>query len=355
MASEDQEEKTEEATQARREEFRKQGNVAQTRELASALFLLVAAGGVYSLGRYFFSQIYDVFHYAFGADMVETIRHGNFAEAGHFVTIKFFTLILPVFGVGLLIALASSVLQIGFLQVEDAMSPDIEKINPLSGFQRIVSLKSLVEAGKSLLKLVIIGSVLAVIMKQEVVRLPWLIQMSLEGMIEYMGMVTVKLLAGIGVLMVIISAADYFFIRFDLERKMRMTKQEIKEEHKQREGDPMIKSRIRRVQREMANKRMMEAVPKADVVITNPTHIAVVLKYDANTPAPQLVAKGADLVAEKIKEIARQNNIPVVENKPLARTIFKTMKIGQVIPRELYVAVAEVLSYVYKLKKRLLK
>ncbi len=117
----------------------------------------------------------------------------------------------------------------------------------------------------------------------------------------------------------------------------------------------MIKSRIRRIQREMANRRMMDAIPKADVVITNPTHIAVVLKYGDNLPAPQVVAKGADLIAEKIKEIAKQNNIPIIENKPLARTIYKTIKIGQVIPRELFVAVAEVLSYVYKLRRRVKK
>jgi flagellar biosynthetic protein FlhB len=131
-----------------------------------------------------------------------------------------------------------------------------------------------------------------------------------------------------------------------------MSKQEIKEEAKSREGDPLIKSRIRKVQREMANRRMMEKVPKADVIITNPTHIAVALKYSENLPAPQLIAKGGDLIAEKIKEIAKENNIPIIENKPLARTIFKTMKIGQVIPKELFVAVAEVLAYVYKLRRK---
>jgi flagellar biosynthetic protein FlhB len=152
--------------------------------------------------------------------------------------------------------------------------------------------------------------------------------------------------------MLVLALADYFYQRWDLEKKMMMTKQEVKEEHKQREGDPMIKSRIRRIQREMASKRMMSEVPKADVIITNPTHIAVVLKYSDNLPAPQLIAMGADFVAEKIKEIAREHNIPIVENKPLARTIFKTMKIGQVVPRELFVAVAEVLSYVYRLRRK---
>jgi flagellar biosynthetic protein FlhB len=152
-----------------------------------------------------------------------------------------------------------------------------------------------------------------------------------------------------------LAGADYLFQRWDLEKQMMMSKQEVKEEHKSREGDPLIKSRIRRIQRDVAQRRMMQEVPKATVIVTNPTHIAVALKYDETTPAPQVIAMGADLIAEKIKAMAREHRIPVIENKPLARTIFKTMKIGQVIPRELYVAVAEVLSYVFKLKRKVLK
>jgi flagellar biosynthetic protein FlhB len=136
---------------------------------------------------------------------------------------------------------------------------------------------------------------------------------------------------------------------------MRMTKQEVKEEIKSREGDPMIRARIKRVQREIAGRRMMEEVPKADVIVTNPTHIAIALKYDETMVAPVVIAKGADLIAEKIREIAREHKIPIIENKPLARTMFKTLKIGQSIPRELYTAVAEVLSYVYRLKNKMRK
>jgi flagellar biosynthetic protein FlhB len=151
-----------------------------------------------------------------------------------------------------------------------------------------------------------------------------------------------------------IAALDYGYQRWDLEKRMRMTKQEVKEEFKQREGDPLIKSRIRRIQRDLAQKRMMEAVPKADVVITNPTHIAVALQYDrVKMAAPVMVAKGADFVAEKIKDVARKHNIPVVENKPLARNLFKNLKIGQAIPKALYNAVAEILAYVYRLKGKI--
>lgn len=350
--AEDQEEKTEQATDARREDFRRRGQVAQTKELASCLLLLTFAGGIYALSRYFFQNIFEVFNYSFGPQLVTTIRQGNFTEALTFTGQKLFVLIAPVMAVAALISAISSIIQVGFMQVEDAMSPDFNKLNPIEGFKRVFSIRALVEGLKSFLKLLFIGLVLYFLLRSEVVKVPYLIGYSLEGIFQYIGGIVIRLLAGIGMMMLVLSAADYFFQRWKLEKEMMMTKQEVKEEAKSREGDPMIKARVRRMQRERASKRMMDAIPKADVVVTNPTHIAVVLKYDANLPAPQVVAKGADLVAEKIKEIAREHNIPVIENKPLARTIYKTLKIGQVIPRELFVAVAEVLSYVYKLRKK---
>lgn len=345
-------EKTEQATDARREEFRKKGNVAHTKELASAVLLLAAAGSVYALGRFFFKNIYEIFQYSFGNDMVVLVREGNFTEAMKFCAFKGVILIAPVMGIAGILGAASSLMQVGFLQVEDALSPNVEKLSPVEGFKRIFSLRAIVEAFKSILKMGAVGIVLYFLLKGEVQQVPYMLTFSIEQIFAYLGAVVVKLLSGVGAVMFVIAAADYFYQRWDLEKKMMMTKQEIKEEHKQREGDPMVKSRIRRIQREMATKRMMADVPKADVVITNPTHIAVVLKYSENLPAPQIVAMGADHVAEKIKELAREHNIPIVENKPLARTIFKTLKIGQVIPRELFVAVAEVLSYVYRLRRK---
>jgi len=345
-------EKTEQATDARREEFRKQGNVAHTKELASAVLLLAAAGSVYALGRFFFKNFYELFHYSFGPDMVETIRHGEFTEAFRINGEKALILMAPVMGIAAILGAASSIVQVGFLQVEDALTPKFDKMNPVEGFKRVFSLRAVVEALKGILKMAAIGMVLYFLLRGEVHQIPYMMSFSIEQICTYVGAVIVKLQGGVGGVMLVLAGADYFYQRWDLEKKMMMTKQEVKEEHKQREGDPMIKSRIRRIQREMASKRMMADVPTADVVITNPTHIAVVLKYSDNLPAPQIVAMGADHVAEKIKEIARENNIPIVENKPLARTIFKTMKIGQVIPRELFVAVAEVLSYVYRLRRK---
>lgn len=351
MADEDQE-KTEEASQSRREEYRKRGEVAQTKELASTLFLLFSAGAIFALGKFFFSQLYEVFTQSFGVDMVQAVRSGEILASLKMAGMKIFILIAPVALIALIISVGSTVVQVGFLQVEDAFAPNFEKINPLSGLKRMFALKNLIETIKSVVKILFIGAIVVLILKKEIFRVPFMIQLSVQELVTYMGDVTVRLLGGIGVAMGVLSAADYFFQKWDLDKKMMMTKQEVKEEHKSREGDPMIKARIRRVQREMANRRMMDKVPKADVIITNPTHIAIALKYDANLPAPQVIAKGADLIAEKIKELAREHNIPVVENKPLARTIYKTLKIGQVIPRELFVAVAEVLSYVYRLRKK---
>lgn len=352
MASEEDNEKTEEATDSRRDEFRKQGRVAHTRELGSAFILIASAGLMYGVGRFFFQQVLDIFTRSYGPNLVYNLRHGQILDALQAVSGPAVMLIFPVLIAAMLIGVISSVMQIGFLQIEDAFSLDFNKLNPLEGMKRLFSLRSAIEGLKSLLKMILIGAAVYLLIKDEIFHIPQTMNYSMSEIIVYIGHVLVKLLFGIGSIMLVLAGADYFFQRWDLERKMMMTKQEVKEEMKQREGDPLIKSRIRRVQREMANRRMMDAIPKADVVVTNPTHIAVVLKYDAKLPAPQLVAKGADLIAEKIKEIARQHNIPVIENKPLARTIFKTLKIGQVIPRELFVAVAEVLSYVFRLRKK---
>lgn len=351
MASEEQE-KTEQASDTRKEDFRKKGQVAQSKELASALFLLAGAGAIFMLSRFFLSQFVEIFHFSFGAEMVSAVREGDMYTAIKVAGSKMFILTAPVLLITLIVGIGSSVVQVGFLNVEDALQPKLEKLNPLEGLKRIFSLRSVAEAVKSILKLLFICAVAALVVKSEIIKVPSLIQFSAEQLVNYMGLITVKLMAGIGMAMVVLAGADYFFQRWDLNKKMMMTKQEVKEEHKQREGDPLIKSRIRRVQREMANRRMMDKVPQADVIITNPTHIAVALKYDQNLPAPQIIAKGADLIAEKIKAIAKEHNIPVIENKPLARTIFKTLKIGQVIPKELFVAVAEVLSYVYRLRRK---
>jgi flagellar biosynthetic protein FlhB len=352
MAGSDEEEKTEQATEARREEFRNRGQVAHSREFASAVFFLTAASSLYVVSRFSFQHISDLFQNVFGLEMVKAIREGSHFDIAKLAAFKAGVVIAPIVALLALLGALSSVLQIGFLSVEDALGPDFEKINPINGFNRIISFRSVVEGLKSFLKISLVVLIVYLILKSEVRNIPYLVGFSLPQLVQYVGSLTVKLFFVVGLVMAGLAGLDFLYQKWDLEKQMMMTKQEIKEELKQREGDPMIKARIRKIQRDMANRRMMDQIPKADVVVTNPTHIAVVLRYSDQLPAPQLVAKGADFLAEKIKQLAREHNIPIVENKPLARTIYKTMKLNQVIPRELFVAVAEVLSYVYKLKRK---
>jgi flagellar biosynthetic protein FlhB len=352
MADDQDQEKTEEATQTRKEDFRRRGQVPQSRELASALFLLMGAGAIVLLSKFFLGQMHEIFDYTLGSGLVAAVRGGDIYTAMTMSGIKLMYLLLPILGIALVVGVGSTLVQTGIMNVEDALTPKLEKINPLDGLKRLFSLRNLAEGIKAVIKVVLITCVALMIIKSEIIKVPGMMQISVEQLVTFMGDLTVRLLAGVGIAMLALSAADFFFQRWDIDKKMMMTKQEVKEDHKQREGDPLIKARIRRVQRDMANRRMMEKVPQADVIITNPTHIAVALKYSAELPAPQVIAKGADLIAEKIKSLAREHNIPIVENKPLARTIFKTLKIGSVIPRELFVAVAEVLSYVYKLRRK---
>ncbi|MCB0357702.1 MAG: flagellar biosynthesis protein FlhB, partial [Bdellovibrionales bacterium] len=301
-------------------------------------------------GRFFLVQITEVFAMSFGNFMA--VKGENLATPLLYAMKKTVLLVAPVAIIVWVVSFASSALQIGFLSNEEALKIQFEKINPVSGLKRIFSIRSLVEGVKAIFKLIIVGAISYAILESEFFILPKLVNYSVSQLFIYLGQVVFKLFGGVGFFMAVLATIDYFFQRWDFEQKMRMTKQELKEELKSREGDPLIKARIRRTQREMAQRRMMEDVPKADVIITNPTHIAVALRYSEQMIAPTVIAKGADRIAEKIKEIARANKIPIIENKPLARTMFKTIEIGQIIPKELYTAVAEVLSYIYKLKRK---
>lgn len=349
----DQGERSEEPTQQRREDFRKRGQVAMTRELSSVFVLFSSLALIWLLGRFLFEQINSLFQLSLGDGLVAAARGGDtWSAAGRFALERSFYMLAPIFGISFLVGIASSAVQTGFLYNEEALEFRPERIDPIQGMLRIFSIKALVEGGKALIKLCVILAMTYWLLKDQIMMLPNLIYSNVEQIFHFLAEVMTRLLAGIGMFMAFLAAADYLFQRWELEKEMRMTKQEIREEVKSREGDPMIKARIKRAQREIASRRMMEDVPKADVIVTNPTHIAVALKYDETMVSPKVIAKGADLIAEKIKALARDHSIPIVENKPLARAIFKTLKIGQMIPRELYTAVAEVLSYVYRLKRK---
>jgi flagellar biosynthetic protein FlhB len=352
MAAENDQEKTEDPTPQRREDFRRRGQIAQSKEISAVLILLASLIAVWAFSRFFLLQMYEVFTRSFTDFILMSARQEDWFAALQFAGTKALLIILPIGAVLWLIGVASSVVQVGFVSSEEALKFDLKRLNPVQGFQKIVSLRSLVEGLKSVLKVCIITGIVYLILKAEIYQLPNLMHFSVEQLMSYTGVISLKLFGGVVAFMGILAAADYFFQWWELEKKMRMTKQEVKEEVKSHEGDPLIKARIRRIQREMSQRRMMDDVKEADVIITNPTHIAVAIRYSANMAAPMIVAKGAGDIAEKIKEVAREHKIPIMENKPLARTIYKTIKIGQAIPRELYTAVAEVLSYIYRLKKK---
>jgi flagellar biosynthetic protein FlhB len=353
--AEDQGEKTEEATQQRREDFRKRGQVAQTKELSAVFLLFSSLLLIWLMGRFFLTEIMDMFQVVLGKGVATVHASNDWVPFLQFAGKKMFVLVAPVGAVMWLISFSSTVIQVGFLYNEEALKFDPSRLDPVQGLKRVFSLKALVEGLKALCKLAVILGIAYLVLKDKVFELPYLMDKSIPQLFTYLGELILRLLGAVGAFMVVLAGGDYLFQRWELEKEMRMTKQEVKEEIKSREGDPLIKSRIKRLQREVATRRMMEDVPKADVIITNPTHIAVALQYNEGLVAPRVIAKGAESVAEKIKNLARENSIPIVENKPLARTIFKTLKIGQVIPRELYTAVAEVLSYVYRLKRKLVK
>ena len=260
---------------------------------------------------------------------------------------------LPVMCVILVTALSINFAQVGFNFTMEPLIPNFDKINPLSGFGRLFSKRSLVELFKSLLKIAIIGGFVYRFMMKQTKQVPTLISVELIDSLHLTASLILDLVFNISTVLFIMAVFDYMYQWWENQESMKMSKEDIKQEFKQAEGDPQIKGKIKARQRAMAMQRMMQDVPKADVVVTNPTHFAVALKYDQNMLAPVVVAKGQNLIAQKIKEIAKDHKVIIVENKMLARALYAAVEISHPVPHELYQAVAEVLAYVYKLKKRL--
>ncbi|MFZ7125693.1 MAG: flagellar biosynthesis protein FlhB [Desulfobacterales bacterium] len=345
-------EKTEKATPRKRRKAREKGQVAQSREIPSVMILLTSLGIFYFAGAWMFEQLEGTLHGSLSGAIplnIETI-----AEADHLAKwcfASFFRILLPMAVPLVVIGIVANVAQFGFLFKESFLVPDLKKVFSLSGFKRLFSLKSLVELLKSLFKILFVGGIAYAVVKGELDRIPSLVQLDILGVLSYLAGTSFKIVFFVCMALLVLAAGDFAYQRWQHEKELRMTKQEVKEEHKQSEGDPKVKSRIRKAQMEMARKRMMEMVPTADVVVTNPTHFAVALTFDAKVmDAPTVVAKGADHMAARIRKVASDNGVPIVENKPLARSLYKVAEIGDAIPVELYKAVAGVLAYVYRLK-----
>jgi len=354
MSDEDEDSKTEQPTSRRLEKAREEGSVLQSQEVKT-IVMLIAMLTVVWLGSPF--VINRLRNYLAGIlDHMHEVRITTTQELVHLgadvILHMGMALVVP-FAIMIVFGLVASLGQTGFIFTPQKLLPDFNKVNPMTGLKRIFSSHSVLELGKNVVKLTAVGAGCYILLKPRVKELELLMGMEPIGIVAYLHGVLVKLIMAVILMMVVVAAVDWFYQRFSFMKKMRMTRQEIKDEHKDVEGDPMVKSRLRSLRIARARQRMMASVPKADVIITNPTHYACALKYDMDSMgAPVLLAKGQDFIALKIREIATEHEIPIVENPPLARALYASVEIDQEIPPDHYKAVAEVISYVMRLKEK---
>ncbi|GBG56284.1 flagellar biosynthetic protein FlhB [Sporomusaceae bacterium FL31] len=346
-------EKTEDATPKRKEEARKKGQVAKSVEINSAFVILAAFLSLKVIGVYIYDELasYMRFIYVSFSNTDFTI---NFVQKIFFdFGIVFLKTSLPIMFAILITSILINFFQVGFNFSFEPLMPQLDRLNPLSGFKRIFSKRSLVELLKSIFKIMIVGYFIYNFIIAETEQLPKLIGAELFDSLKMTAALILDLVFQISGVMLVLAALDFFYQHWEHNQSLKMSKQELKEEYKQTEGNPQIKGKIKERQRAMAMRRMMQEVPKADVVVTNPTHFAVALKYDNTMAAPMIVAKGQDIMAMRIKDIAKEHRVTIVENKPLARALYGSTEVGDIVPQELYKSVAEVLAYVYRLKKKL--
>ncbi|SHM11080.1 flagellar biosynthetic protein FlhB [Caldanaerovirga acetigignens] len=345
-------EKTERATPRKRQKARERGQVFSSRELSSALGLLIGLVLIRICGSFLLENIASYLEDVIGQNFLKKdFSFDALYDVLYSSTVLLIKTILPI-GMGMVLTgIVTNLAQVGFVFSLEPLSPKIERINPVEGFKRIFSQKGLVEFAKSVIKLTLIIYLFFGAFNELKNTAPLILDMSLGESIGYFLNLIFKAGLKTSAALLILSVFDYVYQWYEYEKSLMMSKEDIKEEFKEVEGNPQIKSRIRQAQRQILRRRMMLDVKKADVVITNPTHIAVALGYDATVnDAPVVLAKGAGLIAEKIKEVAEEEAIPIVENKPLAQTLYKSVEVGEAIPEELYNAVAEILAYVYSLK-----
>lgn len=346
-------EKTEKATPKKRQDSRKKGQVAKSQDINTAFLLLFCFLILFLFGGFMKDSMTALYSHAFTEyiqwNVTENTVHQVFIES----TIETAKMLAPIILIAIIAGLAANFMQIGFLFTTEPLKFDLKKIDPIKGAKKIFSIRALVELLKSLLKIVFIGVITFAVIwmyKDDMMMLSF---KNVDSALAFFGKVTIIMGMAATIALLFLAVFDYAYQRYDFEKNIKMSKQDIKDEYKNIEGDPLIKSKIKEKQRQMATRRMMSEVPAADVVITNPTHFAIAIKYEeAKASAPYVVAKGVDHLAFRIKEIARKNNVMTVENRPLARALYDAIEIGDVIPEEFYQAVAEILAYVYRMEKR---
>lgn len=347
------ESRSEPASPRRRIDARRRGQVARTAELGTALGLIAAFVVIAALSRFIAGQAmaytrWMIGERAAGEPLTEAVAYRLGVEAVWWAA----RIVGPVAGLVLLVGLLSQLVQIGFMATLDPLTPKLERINPLAGLKRIFSTRAIVELVKAMAKVAIVALISYQVIAANLAELLQLMQVGPAEALAAAGGITYRTGLWVAVVLLGIAVLDYGYQRWEFERSLRMSPRELRDEQRQTEGDPQLRQRIRQRQRQIAARRMMQAVPKADVVITNPTHLAIALRYDEKSmEAPQVVAKGAGHVAERIRSLAQSHGVPLVENPPLARALFETAELGQNVPRELYEGVAEVLAFVYHLKR----
>ena len=346
--------KTEEATPKKLQDARKEGQVARSQELSTAVMLLafflvlkvfVGFMGTRFLGS--FTKVYQVID-VYTADEFGSGMAGAFMRDS---LIDILIICLPVFIVAVLVAFVVTIAQVKWQVTTKPLQPKFSKFNPINGFKRIFSKDKIFELIKDVVKIALIFYVAYSDLSEGAEDIDLLYDLSLPQAIVYVGDFVINLGIKLSAIYLIVGFADYIYQKLKFKKDLMMSKQEVKDEYKQQEGDPQVKGRIKSKMREVSQRRMMQKLPEADVVITNPTHFACAIKYDKEvSEAPVLIAKGADYLAQKIKEAAKEHAVPIVENKPLARMLYYNVDLDSEIPRELYQMTAEVLAYVYKLK-----
>ena len=348
-------EKTETATRKKREKAREEGQVLKSQEIGTAVLLIASFFTLGVFGISLLESLIDVFMFNFdhltisGIESVTNMSYMTGLLAHMFTDIVLMA--LPIMLVCMIAGLVTNLAQVGLKFTSKPLQPNLGRLNPLKGFKKIFSMNAIVELVKSLLKFALIGFIVYSELSREIENISAIMFMPLTFSFGYISQISMRLGILIGTWFIIIAILDYAYQRHKHEKDLKMSKHEVKEEWKQMDGNPQIKSKIRSKMREISMSRMMGDVPGADVIITNPTHFAIAISYDRNVPAPpKVIAKGVDHLAKRIKEIGKENNVTIVENKEVARALYASVDVGSAIPPELYKSVAEILAYVYKLK-----
>lgn len=344
-------EKTEDPTAKRQSDARAEGNIPRSQELSSTFVLLAGFWSLKVFGGYIYNEITVYFTYIY--------NHLNTTVDTETVMCLFLGIIIllgktafPILLIIMIFGLSVSLYQVGINFTTKPLELKFSWLNPINGFGRIFSKKSLVELLKSILKIIIIGYFIFSYLKDQILQMPKLLYLDINASLPLISDIILTLAFKVIGVIFVLSVFDYAYQKWDHFQSLKMSKDEVKEEFKQQEGDPQIKGKIKQKQRQMAMARMMQEVPKADVIVTNPTHFAVALKYQKGMKAPEVIAKGQDYVAQRIKDVAREAGVAIVEDKPLARALYAAVEIGEMVPPELYKSVAEVLAYVYRLKHK---